>query len=231
MYAMKTIELLKRLEEKPVFTLNDIQRLERCSREYAWQVAGRLRNRGLIKKVAENVYTVKSDINVIASNLIYPSYISFWYASYYLGFTEQIVNTVQVATTVKKKALEFEKYSIEFISMKHFFGYRKVRTTEGEMFLVENEKLLIDAFLRPKECGNFDEIEKMFERAEISKDRMIDYLKRTGVQAVIKRVCFLLEKKKGIDLSGEFKLDNNYAVLNPFVSKWSRLDSKWRVKL
>lgn len=228
---MKAIELLKRLEEKPVFRLNDIQRIESCSREYAWQVVSRLRKRGLIKKVTKDVYTTKSGINVIASNLIYPCYISFWYASYYLGFTEQIVNTVQVATTARKKPLEFEKYNIKFIPLKHFFGYRKIRTNEGEMFLVENEKLLIDAFLRPKECGNFDEIEKIFESAKISREKTIDYLKRTGAQTVIKRACFMLEKKKGMDLSGEFRLDKNYIFLNPFSKKYTRLDSKWRVKI
>lgn len=228
---MKTIEILKSLERKPVFTLNDIQRLEGCSRPYAWQVVSRLRKKGVIKKVAENAYTTKDDINVIASSLIYPSYISFWYASYFLGYTEQIVNTVHIATTTRKAPVEFENYKIKFIPIKHFFGYRKIRTAEGEMFVVDDEKLLIDAFLRPKECGNFDEIEKMFENAKISEEKTVDYLKRTGMQTIIKRVGFLLEKKKGIDISGHFNLDNNYVFLNPFSQKYKTLKSKWRLKV
>ena len=228
---MKAIELLKKLEEKPVFRLHDIQRIELCSRQYAILVLNRLAKRGLIKRVAENTYTTKHDINVIASNVTYPSYISFWYASYYMGYTEQIVNTVQVATTARRKSINFERYDIKFIPLEYFFGYRKIRTDEGDIFLAENEKLLIDALLRPKECGNFDEIEKMFENSKISEEKMIDYLKKIGVQTLIKRACFLLEKIKNIDLSREFKLDKNYVILNPFSAKITKVNSKWRLKL
>ena len=228
---MKAIELLERLREKPVFRLHDIERFEKCSREYAWQVLNRLTKRGLIKRVAENAYTTKSDINVIASNLTYPCYMSFWYASYYLGYTEQIVNTVQVATTAKKRSVDFENYRIKFIPIGHFFGYRKIISSEGEMFIAENEKLLIDAFLRPKECGNFDEIVKMFENAKVSEEKMAEYLKKIGLQSIIKRVCFLLEREKGMDMSGEFRPDKNYAILDQFSNKWNEINSKWRLKV
>ena len=63
----------------------------------------------------------------------------------------------------RRKSINFERYDIKFIPLEYFFGYRKIRTDEGDIFLAENEKLLIDALLRPKECGNFDEIEKMFD--------------------------------------------------------------------
>lgn len=228
---MKDVELLKRLEEKTVFRLNDVQRIGLCSREYAWLMLSRLKKRGLIKRVSENAYTTKSDISVIASNIVYPCYISFWYASYYLGYTEQIVNTVQIATTAKKKPIEFENYRIAFVPMRHFFGYKKVRTDEGEVFLAEDEKLLIDAFLRPKECGNFDEIIKTFENARISREKITEYMKRVNSQSIIKRAGFLLEDKQGIDLSGEFKLDKNYVTLDPFSKKSQKINSKWRVKV
>ncbi|MCJ7816353.1 MAG: hypothetical protein MUP55_00715, partial [Candidatus Aenigmarchaeota archaeon] len=200
-------------------------------RSYAKLMLNRLKKRGLIKKVGRNAYTTKDSIYVIASNITYPSYISFWSASSLLGYTEQIVNTIQVATTRRTDPIRFEGYAIKFIPVKDFFGYKKTITNDGELFMVENEKLLIDAFLKPKECGNFDEIRKIFEGADISEEKLIDYLKRNGRQTVIKRVGFLLEKIKGYDISNYFELDRNYVILNPFSNKWRTVDGKWRVKI
>jgi predicted transcriptional regulator of viral defense system len=228
---MKTIELLEKLKTKPVFRVQDIERIAFCNRKYAKLLLNRLKKNGYVKRVSRNAYTTKDDIFVIASNITSPSYISFWSASFFLGYTEQIVNTVFIATTRRFRAISFEGYRIEFVPIKHFFGYKKTRTNEGELFMAEDEKLLIDAFLRPKKCGNFDEIEKMFENAKIEEGRLISYLKRTGSQAVIKKVGFLLEKTRGIDLSGNFRLDRNYATLDPFSEKGKKTDAKWRVRI
>lgn len=228
---MKTIELLEILKTKPVFRVQDIERIALCDRKYAKLVLNRLKSRNLIKRVTRNVYTTKDDISVVASNIVYPSYISFWYASYYLGYTEQIINTVYVATTRRARPIKFDGYKIEFTPIKHFFGYKKIKTGEGEIFLVEDEKLLIDALLKPQNCGNFDEIKKMFENAKIDEDKIISYLKRVNSQAVIKAVGFLLEKTRGIDISEPFSLDRNYVLLNPFSRKWKITNSKWRIRI
>ncbi len=227
---MDKIKLMKKLENMPVFSSQDIERLYNCERDYARLVLHRLKEKGSIKRVSENVYTTKDEIFVIASNIITPCYISFWSASYFLGYTEQIVNTIQVATTVRKKVIDFEGYKIKFIKLKEFFGYKKIRTSQGEIFLVDDEKLLIDAFLRPKECGNFGEIKKIYENSKISKEKIIEYLKRTDNNSITKRVGYLIEKIKGIDISDKVELDRNYVKLSPF-SKPEKTDSKWRVKI
>lgn len=228
---MKAIELLDRLKAKPTFKIQDIERITYCDKSYAKQILDRLKKRNLIKQIRRNTYTTKDNIFVIASNIVYPSYISFWSASYFLGYTEQIVNTIQVATTRKARDIKFEGYEIKFIPLKHFFGYKKIQTNEGDVFIAENEKLLIDTFLKPNECGNFDEIEKMFEGAEISEEKLINYLKKIGSQTIIKKVGFLLEKIKGIDISKSFKMDKNYVLLNPFSKDWKTINSRWRVKI
>jgi len=227
----KTIDLLEKLKTKPVFRVQDVERIAFCGREYAKLILNRLKKRGLVKKVARNTYTTHDNIFIVASNITSPSYISFWSASYFLGYTEQIVNTVYVAVTRRIAPLRFEGYAIEFVPLRRFFGYKKVKTNEGEMFVAEDEKLLIDAFLKPDRCGNFDEIEKIFQKAKIDKDKVILYLKKTGNQNVIKRVGFLLERTRGIDLSGSFTLDRNYVILNPFSKAWEKTDAKWRVRV
>ncbi len=228
---MKAMELLEKLKTKPVFKVQDVERIAYSDRSYARLTLNRLKKRGLVKKIRKNAYTTKDNILVITSNIIYPSYISFWSASYFLGYTEQIVNTMQIATTRRIKPIKFEKYEIRFIPLRHFFGYKKIRTNEGEIFIAEDEKLLIDALLKPKECGNFDEIEKMFEDTKISEKKIMEYLKKINKQVVIKRVGFLLEKIKAIDISDRFKLDRNYVILNPFSKQWQTINNKWRVKI
>lgn len=227
---MKTIELLEKLKEKPVFRIQDIERIAFCNREYAKLIAHRLKKRGLIKQVTRNAYTTKDNIFVIASNITYPSYISFWSASYFLGYTEQIVNTVHIAVTRRIKPIKFEGYLIKFVPLKYFFGYKKIHTSEGDIFVAEDEKLLIDAFLKYRECGNFDEIEKIFENSRIDKEKLAAYLKKINSQAAAKRVGFLLEKIKGIDISKSLKLNKNYVLLNPFSKEWKEINSKWRIK-
>ena len=228
---MKSISLLKKLEAKPVFRVQDIERLCMCDRTYAKLLLHRLYLRKLIRRVTRNAYTLHDDIWLIASNLIYPCYISFWSASYFFGYTEQIVSTIYVVTTVEKKSIEFEGYTIEFVPLSEFFGYKKIKTEKGDIFIVENEKLLIDVFLRPKKCGNFAEIVNVFKNAEIDESKVIEYLKRVGKQSIIKRVGYLLEKTRGIDISYAFDLDRNYVILNPFLKKWHKIDSKWRVRV
>jgi predicted transcriptional regulator of viral defense system len=228
---MKAIELLRKLESKPVFRVQDIERICLCERSYAKIILHRLKEKGLIKKVTRNVYTTKDDIWVVASNIAIPCYISFWSASYFFGYTEQIVNTIQLATTFRKNPINFEGYTIKFIPIKEFFGFKKIRTENGDVFMVEPEKLLIDAFLKPEECGNFGEILKIYENAEISEEKVVGYLKKVNKQSIIKRAGYLLEKIRGIDISDNFELDRNYVILDLFSQRWKKINSKWRVKI
>lgn len=227
---MKNIELLDKLRAKPVFGMRDVERLGRCKEATAKQTLQRLQKRGLIKRVRRNIYTAKTDIYIIASNIVWPCYISFWSASSFLGYTEQILNTVYVATRVKARPAKFNGYTIEFVPMKHFFGYRKIATKDGDIFIAEDEKLAIDCLLRPDKSGNFDEIKNIYEKAELSKEKFVEYLKRLNSQSVIKRAGYLLEKTRGLDISNEFSLDNNYVQLNPYV-KGSKTVAKWRVRM
>ncbi len=226
---MNGSEILGKLGSKAVFRVQDVERAAYCKRAYARLILSRLEKKGLVRKVMRNAYTTRDNMFVVASNIVFPSYVSFWSASYFMGYTEQIVDIVQVATTRKVK-VSGGSGRIRFIPMRHFFGYRKLRTADGDIFMAEDEKLLIDALLRPRECGNFGEIEKMFAVANVSEAKMVGYLKMVGRQPLIKRAGFLLEKHRGVDVSGHFSFDRNYVQLDPFSKKRGRPDAKWRVK-
>jgi len=228
---MKERDLMKELGKKVVFSLNDIQKINNSSKEYSKIILSRLLERNLIKRITKNSYTTKLNIMAVASNIKIPCYISFWSASSYYGFTEQILSTIYVATTRKIKDLNFQGYKIKFIKMKDFFGYQKIRTGDDEIFIVDAEKLIIDCFLSYKSMGNFDEIKKVFSNATISLDKLVGYLKIIKNQTLIKRVGYLLESEKNLDISMEFVLDSNYVLLNPFSKKYKGINSKWRIKI
>src|SRR3989339_1253728 len=214
----------KWLTTHTIVRFNDILRRVK-NEKYARIFVYRLIKQGILKKVIRGIYTTSNDIFPIACNIFYPSYISFLSASYKLGFTEIIPRVISIVIGKKHKPIEFEGYRIEFVQIKEIWGYHK----EEDIFLADTEKLMIDAFLRPKSMGNFEEIENIFKRADkINVKKILTYLKKLNSNKAYKRVGYLLEKYNGIDLKGVIKLDKNYHDLNPF-KKGTTINKKWRL--
>ena len=225
---MSQSAILTLAKRKPIIRVQDVQRSLSCSRAYASLVLHRAAKSRALERVGRNAYTSCSDPLVVATNIITPSYLSFWSASSYLGYTEQMPQIIHVAAPVPKAPLSFIGQNIRFISLQQMFGYRKLQTEQGSIFVATPEKLAIDAFLRPREMGNFEEIRAVFAGADFSLGRMKDYLTQTNVQSVTKRVGYMLEQEKGVDMSAAFHLDRNYISLNPF-SRGTKPSRKWRV--
>lgn len=226
--------LLNYLASKPVFGTSAVKKMRGGNARYASLVLARLSKSGSIKKITKNRYTLLDDIYLISTNLYAPSYLSFWSAAQYLGYTEQMVNRVQIAVTSRRKELRFEGYQVKFVplSPKYFFGFKKIPTEKGFLFIAEDEKLLIDALLRPEEMGNFDEIIKIVERGNFNEKTLISYLTRIPNRSLRKRAGYLLEKYRHLDLSSAVKaLDRNYIRLNPFLKNTTTVNRKWRVRL
>jgi len=216
--------------EFPVIHFNEIVRRVK-SNEYAKLFIHRMIKQGKIKRVTKGIYTTSNDIFTIASNIHYPGYISFLSASYRFGFTETIPRLISVVTSKKHKSIEFSGYTIEFISMKSPWGYHKEGKGTDVSFVADVEKLMLDAFLKPKSMGNFEEIEILFRRSEkINVEKICSYLKKLNSNKIYRLVGYLLEKHQNLDLSGLFPLDKNYYYLNPF-KKGKKLNKKWRLLL
>jgi predicted transcriptional regulator of viral defense system len=218
---MKTISLLEKLKEKATFTTIDLQRILNSNKKYAQLRINRLLKNKYISRVTNGTYTCNLEIEQIASNIVYPSYIGGWYASYYKGYTEQIVNQITIFTKVNKKQIFFQNYKIKFIKTNYLFGYYK----ENEFFIVDDNKLLIDAVLYSKEFGNIDEIIKIAKNGSFNKETMIDYLNKINKISVNKKIGYLLEKYQNIDLHELIKTDLNY--VNIMHNKLK--NKKWKI--
>ena len=219
---------IKELFKFPVIRFNDIAKRTK-SREYAWILAHRLVKEGKLKRITKGVYSTSDDLFSVASNIYYPSYISFLTASYLYGFTETIPIRVYIVTSKLHKAIEFMGYTIEFIPLSSVWGYHKEEKEKHIMFIADIEKLMIDAFLRPDKMGNFIEIENVFRMAEkVDENKIIEYLKKINSEIISRKVGYMLEKHKGIDIYEKIEISRNYYYLNPF-KKGNKIDKKWRM--
>ena len=172
----------------------------------------------------------KNSIYEISSNIIYPSYISLFSALNYYKITDQMPNIIQVICTKQKKEIKFNNYNIKFIKVKPrwMFGIKR----ENNVFIATQEKLILDALKFQNEMGNFDEVIELIKKSEIKKDKIISYLLLAEEKSLIKRIGYLLEKYKNMDIYQNFadllRKDKNYAKLNLF-GKNKKINKKWRL--
>jgi len=223
---LKNEQIAKR---KTVITPIDVSLLKNTEKSYSSLVLERLTKRKILRKIKKGKYTSSYNIYSIATNIVVPSYLSFWSGISYKGKTEQILNTIFVACTKKTRDINFENYKIKFIklSKKNFFGFIKEISGEEEIFLADNEKLLLDCLSFPRYSGNLDEIIKFIEKSEFNLDKLKNYLKRINKTFLTQKVGFLLEKYKNQDL--KIKINTkNYVFLN--LKSKEEINKKWRIK-
>lgn len=215
-----------------IITKNLVQKDKKINTDYAYTFLNRLLKKNIIKKITKGKYTKSSNIFQISTNLYTPTYLSYWSASYFKGYTEQIVNEIQIASTKRHKTINFENYTINFIklSKKMFFGFEKIKYGEEFIFVVTDEKLIIDCLNKEELIGNFDEIEKIVIESKINKIKMIEYLNRINNKALNKKVGFLLEKYKEMDLSKNINYkEKSYTKLSRYLAG-TNINKKWKVK-
>ncbi|RLI92449.1 MAG: hypothetical protein DRO89_02115 [Candidatus Altiarchaeales archaeon] len=231
---MKRMVLVNELEKYPVFTLKTVADIIEKDRNYAKLVVYRLKNDRLILEIEKNRYTLQKDPLIVASNIIWPSYISCWSALRYYNLTEQLPQVISVMTTRarRKREIIFNNTRIVFtkIKPKYFFGYRKERHGDFNIFIAEKEKALIDSALFKK--ISFSEIGDIIKDniATINVNLLVDYLIKIRNKALIKRFGFLLEDL-GIDTYDRVKgfLDYKYIPLDYALAAEGKKDKKWRV--
>lgn len=234
MIYVKLLEFIKALEkfEKPVFTVNDVARVISADKEYARIYLHRLKEKGVMDVVERNKYTL-ADTHpyVTATNLVFPSYMSFLTAIHYYGATTQIPRTIYIASTRSKKSLNLKGYSVEFVKLKkeRLFGYTREKFQDKFIFVAEKEKLIIDSLFLPRYCP-IDETFNAMQDEKLKIDTLIEYGLRMDSVVTLKRLGYLLEKK-GINVYDrlKYKLNRKYDLLNPFLSKRGDKNSKWRL--
>ena len=191
----------------------------------------------IVTRVRKNCYTLTDRISEnlfeIATESITPSYISFWTALSYYGFTEQQPSLVQLVTTKQLKEMNIGSHIVELTTWqpKRLYGYKK----EGRFVIAEKEKALVDSMYQPDKCGGLDEYVKCLKNSweELNKKRFMDYLVRFGNKSLVSRAGYMIENLELNQGKITEKLEKHrtkgYVKLDPKGKNILRYDHKWKV--
>lgn len=224
---MKTIKLLKILQDYPLFTENDVAKILDKKPEYIKNLLYRIRKQRLIYKIERGKYTIYDDALIFASYIYIPSYISLWTALRYYNLTEQLPRTIFVMVPKSRKSLKFNNTEIEFIKTKHFFGFKKERYTNFDIFMAEPEKALIDSLLSKN--LPLDEIVKAIKAKQLKIEKLISCAIKIKNKALIKRLGFILEENNFNSEKLKKFVDNNYTILDLMLGKKGKKNKKWKI--
>ena len=141
------ITLIKKLKDfrKSYFTVADLEKVLDLKRDSLYVTLNRLVKSGVLIRRAKNVYCLFTDpfeVEKIASELYFPSYLSFEYALSYYSILSQVPYTVTFATSRPTKKMTIGGIAVEFSHLKKelFFGY----VLKNGAYIAEKEKALLD---------------------------------------------------------------------------------------
>ena len=228
MKSSEFIEILKN-SKNSVFTFSQLARILGKKEEYAKVFINRLAEKELFR-LERNKYTLKgTNPFLIASNIIFPSYISFISAYSYYNLTTQLPRTFFVVSLKQRKPISFDSNLIQFVKFEkfRFFGFKR-EIIEGKfVFVAEIEKAILDSLYLPRYCS-ISETFFALKNAKLDLKKLFRYSKEMKSVAVIKRLGYLLEIS-GID-SSEIKTSfKNYSLLNPNLPKKGEKNEKWKL--
>jgi len=220
-----------------VFGVKEAYYLTRWNKNRVHNTLFSLEKKGLITRIKRDSYALKSrlseNIFKISTEIVKPSYISFWTALSYYGFTEQQIKTTQLVSTKQVKRMNIDSFEIEVVTFQpiRFYGYKKL---EG-FAIAEPEKALIDSLFKLDKCGGLNEFAKCLKNAwkYLDKRVFVDYLIRFNNRSVISRAGYLieylgLEKIRQIERLQKYK-SKCFVSLDTTREKTREYDKKWNV--
>jgi predicted transcriptional regulator of viral defense system len=216
--------------------LADLFRLDRCR---VYRLIARLKDQALITEVEKGKYLllglgperVLSNPLFIASHLVAPSYVSYWSALHFYGFTEQVPLTTFVATTKKKRPATFRDFRFRFVTVKprKFFGYRRETLGDLPVIVADEAKAIVDSLDLPDYAGGLGEIAKALcaalETAEV--ETLVQYANRVGDKSLGSRLGYLLEAL-GQPAEGLIR-SASPVKLDVSGSRIGEIDTRWQV--
>ncbi len=229
-----TATLLEELKPFPVFNLIKIAKKMKVKENYLKLFIHRLIQKKIVLPIERNKYTLYKDPWIVASHILWPSYITGWAALRYHNLTEQLPNTIEIVTSSKrrKRIILFQGTTIKIITTTPalMFGFDKLIREGKEIFVAEPEKALLDAaFFKSM---SFSEVRAVlaYNLTQLQKEKLIQYLLRIKNQSLMKRFGFVLDSV-GKDYYNRLHkyLDHNYILLDYSLPQRGTKNEKWRI--
>jgi len=223
----RVYEKLKK-EGFSVFRIRDICLLMNINKTKVYNIIKALNRKKAIIKIKNGLFAFRGANELeIASSINYPSYISFWTALNYYGYSDQNPNKIFLATT--KYSKDIGNFKFVTISKNRFFGY----ISKGDIVIADREKAFVDSLLFPKYSGGMKEIGRCLkyavEKKEIDAKKLMKHALFMKSKAVLRRLGFLIENSGyKANLSNLNKrIGKGYELLDPSLKKKNNLNKKW----
>lgn len=128
---------------KKVFDVNDAAKAMGKPKRYASKL---LSSNDDVERIERGKYYIRSsnaDIYEIASQIVFPSYVSGFAAFQYYSLVEQSIVKYTVVTIKRHKQVKVAGNTVEFVTMpkSRFFGYKK----NGGSYIATVEKTIVDS--------------------------------------------------------------------------------------
>jgi len=228
---------LVKTHDFPVFGVRELHSLSGWRRTRLHNTLFSLVKKNVLTRIKRDAYTLTDRLNEnlfeIATAVVVPSYISFWTALSYYGFTEQQIRTVQLASTKQVNDLRFNSHVLHIITFqpREFYGYKRI----NGFVIAEKEKVLIDSLFQLETCGGLNEYVKCLRNAwnELNKKIFVRYLKMFRNRSLISRMGYLVEQLEVNHAHILKPLERERSVcpikLNPRRQRTGEYNGRWNV--
>lgn len=195
-------------EDFSVFAIDDAKKILETGSTATKHVISGLKQKGRIQQIERGKYLLipsRAGIDgywaespwVIIPHLIDTYYVGFWTAMNYWDMTEQIPYIVFVATTKRKRNLEFGNQRFEFVTLskKKFFGFVEQKANKKKSFNISSrEKTIVDGLMHPEYCGGIVEVTKAMwnARKDVDWQLVLEIAEKVEINVVLKRLGYLL---------------------------------------
>lgn len=242
MQKVSSDHIIKELLKKDIyyFTPDFLSNYLDIEKDRVYNLLKTLQRKELIKRIEKGKYLVLgfepdrvlSRPNFIGNRIVTPSYVSFWNALNFYGFTEQVPRRITYVSTKRKDDIAFEGYRFKYVRFKprRFFGY----TREGEEFsflIADKEKAIIDSLFMPTYAGGMEEIFKSIKKAisSIEKKKLIDYALKMENKSLCARLGFMLKQigEEGKELKRN--LPESPVKLDPSKEREGKINQEWKI--
>jgi len=238
---------------RAVFRLEDVRDITGLSETSARSFVRKLVDRGVAARLKPGLYVLvpfelgrerqyPGNPLVVAREIMHGEdyYLSHATAMEIHRMTTQPQLVVLVSTPKPRRSVTALGVEFRFVRCRrrHLFGLTEHWVTKQEKVRVSDlERTIIDGLKQPEHCGGVTEVAKglWMRRQDVNVDRLVEYAKRIGVGAVVRRLGFLLET---YEMAGAPDLDRlrngltaTYVRLDPVLPAEGKRLRRWRLQL
>ncbi|MBI3078653.1 MAG: type IV toxin-antitoxin system AbiEi family antitoxin domain-containing protein [Deltaproteobacteria bacterium] len=238
---------------RPVFHLEDVREITGLPEASARSFVRKLVDRGVATRLKPGLYSLVpfelgQERQYLGSPLVVAReimngedyYLSHATAMELHGMLTQPQLVVRVSTPKPRRSLTTLGVQFRFIrcQRRHLFGLTEHWVTKQEKVRVSDlERTIIDGLKQPEHCGGLTEVAKglWIRRQDMHVDRLVQYARRIGVGAVVRRLGFLLETYEMAAAPDLERLRNaltaTYVRLDPVLPAEGKRLRRWRLQL